>query len=116
MIDEQTITREAYKYGNGWANIIARSSSVDGFMNGARWAQKEVIKSLWHDAQEQPKKGETCLVYARFTYEDKEPIEDYFTSTYTTYGWTEDWFPNDYEGEIKRWCYLSDILPEGGEQ
>ncbi len=89
----------------------------DVFADGIYWAISQFKKSLWHDAKEEPKKGETCLVYARFTYEDKEPIEDYFTSTYTTYGWTEDWFPNDYDGEVKRWCYINDLLPqEGGEQ
>ena len=86
------------------------------FKAGAEWAQKEFVKSLWHKASEVPEKCKPCLVYGVFTYEDKEPIADYFTTTYTSYGWAEDYFPRDYDGVIERWCYIDDILPKkGGE-
>ncbi len=74
-----------------------------------------VEKTLWHDAEE-PEKGKPCLLYGVFTKDDKEPIEDYFVSYFTTYGWTEDYFPEDYDYTIKRWCYIDDLLPKGGEE
>ena len=113
MIDKKTINQATEKYleEEGYKPYIEQA-----FKDGAEWAQREFVKSLWHKASEKPEKFKPCLVYGVFTYEDKEPIADYFTTTYTSYGWTEDYFPRDYDGVIKRWCYIDDILPkEGGE-
>ena len=100
-----------------WNHEEDQFMCIDGFKEGAKWAQKEFVNSLWHDASEEPEKFKPCLVYGVFTYEGEEPIEDYCTSVYTNYGWAEDYFPRDYDGVIERWCYLDDILPkEGGEK
>lgn len=89
----------------------------EAFVRGAEWMRGEFVKKLWHDASEEPEKFKPCLVYGVFTYAGGEPIEDYCTSIYTTYGWAEDYFPTDYDFDIVRWCYIDDILPkEGGEE
>lgn len=100
-----------------WNHEEDQFMCIDGFKEGAKWAQKEFVNSLWHDASEEPEKFKPCLVYGVFTYEGEEPIEDYCTSVYTSYGWAEDYFPRDYEPDIVRWCYIDDILPkEGGKK
>ncbi len=78
---------------------------------------RRYLQNLWHDASEKPDPGTPCLVYGVFTCEDKEPYEDYTVSYHTLYGWTEDFFPQDYDYTITRWCYVDDLLPKkGGEQ
>ena len=86
------------------------------FMNGVEWAQREFVKSLWHSAEEEPEKFKPCLVYGVFTNGDEESFEDYCTTTYTSYGWTEDYFPRGCDGVIERWCYIDDILPKVEEE
>lgn len=112
MIDEQTITREAYKYGNGWTNIIARSSSVDGFQNGARWAQKEVINSLWHDAAEEPDASLDAWIVMQT---GKDFIEVHKYGGFNADG-GQTWQQQAEKGFVIRWAYLSDLMPKGGEQ
>ena len=133
MIDEEKIYEEANgvyeeKFLNDTYGIIYYDNGdedeahtpcqvTEAFIMGAQWAQKEFIKSLWHDASEEPEKFKPCLVYGVFAYAGEEPIEDYCTSVYTSYGWAEDYFPRDYEPDIVRWCYIDDILPkEGGKK
>ena len=114
MIDEKKIKEAATKYAGKRPKDLLSTERQSSFKDGADWAQREFVKSLWHDASEKPEKFKPCLVYGVFTYEDKEPIADYFTTTYTSYGWTEDYFPQDYDGVIERWCYIDDILPKEG--
>ena len=119
MIDKKKIEEAAGEWAAEHPSLLPNvyEDNKEGFAHGAEWAQREFVKSLWHKASEKPEKFKPCLVYGVFTYEDKEPIEDYFTTTYTSYGWTEDYFPRAYDGVIKRWCYIDDILPkEGGEK
>ncbi len=130
MIDEKKIeeaayaflekTREAYTWDCG---IVSYSTEIkeieneikDDFVAGALWAQQEFVKSLWHDASEEPKEH-TDIVYI----DDKGNV------------WSEyDYCAEKYDDSMRKgwqsfitlgiilikWCYLSDILPkEGGEE
>ena len=118
MIDEKMIEAAATAYAKEvFCHEEEQTSCMDGFIIGAKWMQQEFAKQLWHDASEAPEKHKACIVYGVFIYEDKEPIEDYFVSYFTSYGWTEDYFPRDYAYTVKRWAYLDDILPKkGGEE
>lgn len=81
---------------------------MDSFMDGAHWA----INSLWHPNGEEPEDDAECLIDTgkgiRLCYWnsydkcwDDEEEDDYFCEM----------------SYIKRWCYLSDLLPkEGGEE
>ncbi len=92
---------------------------IDGFINGARWAQEEFLKDLWHDASEEPKKDANCLVHISCEYEDtpEDNYKEYTTAMYLGGGWSEDHFPSEADVFILKWCYLDDILPQkGGEE
>ena len=52
-----------------WNHEEDQFMCIDGFKEGAKWAQKEFVNSLWHDASEEPEKFKPCLVYGVFTYE-----------------------------------------------
>lgn len=119
MIDRKKfgykLTQEAMRFAKSKGNICvyAKNSTVQGFYKGAYFGIDEFKKSLWHDASEEPKKGELCLVYGRYVYEGVSRMD------YVAYTWLEDcdYVPQGDNYTIIRWCYLSDILPkEGGER
>lgn len=116
MIDEDKIKDAAYDMNDG--GLTNDKLMRGGFVRGAQWAQAEFVNSLWHDASEEPKKGEQCLVDMEFLYEDAPEDRTFTTSTYGERGWTEDYMPNSAKYfKLHRWCYISDILPKkGGEE
>ena len=112
-MDLNKIIVAAAKENNCYDRLYA-GTFTDGFKAGVEWSRKEFIKSLWHDASEEPEQLSLCIVYGVFPYKDREQIEDYFISYFTPYGWTDDYFPRNHTYTIKRWAYLDDILPEKG--
>lgn len=109
MIDEKKINRatEDYLEEEGYKPYIEQA-----FIDGINWAQKEFVKSLWHDASEEPDaKLDAWLIM--------QTGKDLF-ETVKYGGYNEDggqtWQQQAKKGNILRWCYLSDLLPkEGGE-
>ena len=104
MIDEKKINQATYKYleEEGYKPYIEQA-----FKDGAKWAQEEFVKSLWHDASEEPMQNRLIIALSKaqmvvydfeFTKENK-------------------WKKNFQQCKIVRWAYLDDILPkEGGEE
>ncbi len=78
--------------------------SVGGFEAGARWALREIKKSLWHDASEEPEENR------EFLYQE----EDDTCHVMILPG--PDWKLCVFLFGVIRWCYIDDLLPEeGGE-
>lgn len=104
MIDEKKISQATYKYleEEGYKPYIEQA-----FKDGAEWAQEEFVKSLWHDASEEPAKDTLCIGrYEAFDYcvffkvtELSEPWEGYVRHT-----------------SLMKWCYFGDILPKEGDK
>lgn len=109
MIDEKKIEKAASDYcGTGIYGFKAIPMLESMFYQGAHWA----INSLWHPNGEEPEDGAECLIDTgkgiRLCYWnsydkcwDDEEEDDYFCEM----------------SYIKRWCYISDLLPqEGGKK
>lgn len=63
------------------------------------------LDSLWHDASEEPRKGEKLLGFD--------------VDGFSTYRWIDQeptWKEFVYETVLQRWLYISDLIPKGGEQ
>lgn len=120
MIDEKKINQavEEYLEEEGYKPYIEQA-----FQDGINWAQKEFINSLWHDGDENPsgcgKHIAKCLAEVEV---ERLPHrrELFYVITRRLYG---TWDPSDFDFieddplvecyRIKRWCYLSDLLPKG---
>ena len=111
MIDEKKIKEATEKYleEEGYKPYIEQA-----FQDGAQWAQDEFIKSLWHDASEEPKEH-SDIVYI----DDKGNVwseYDYYADNYDDAlhkGWQS--FINSGIPVVK-WCYLSDVLPKNEDK
>ena len=90
------------------------------FYSGAKWMQKEFLKNLWHTDDEMPKSGKTILI---------KGLEWHNTvGGYNLFNTRTDIDLGDFDEKIQwdnfcecagvdfTWCYLEDILPEGGEK
>ena len=115
MIDEKKIKEAATKYAGKRPKDLLSTERQSSFKDGADWAQREFVKSLWHDASEEPE-DHTDIVYV----DEKGNVwseYDYYADNYDDAfhtGWLS--FVNNGVLRVIKWCYLSDILPkEGGE-
>ena len=132
MIDEKKIYEEANSvydekflndtygtiyYDNGDEDEAHTPCQVtEAFIMGAQWAQKEFVKSLWHDASEEPR-DHTDIVYVNengSVWSEYDYYADNYDDAFHT-GWLS--FVNNGVLRVIKWCYLSDLLPnEGGEK
>lgn len=72
------------------------------FIDGAQWR----INSVWHDNSVRP--GEDCDVLVETKH---RIILDRYDTDYNELDSGTDW-----ETEVKRWAYVSDLLPERKEE
>ena len=79
------------------------------FKDGAKWAINEFLKDLWHPVSEEPEENKKLLVqYTNYMEEDDYEIDmnsphvpwRYLVTTYN----------------FKKWCYIEDLLPKGGDK
>lgn len=79
------------------------------FKDGAKWAINEFLNDLWHPVSEEPEYDKKILVqYTNYMVEDDYEIDmnsphvpwRYIVTTYN----------------FKKWCYIEDLLPKGGEK
>ena len=76
------------------------------FEKGAMFADNNPdLLSLWHDASDEPKEDMDILFISKNGKVHKVSKIDL-----SLYDWLKD---ND---DIKRWAYISDLLPKGGEK
>ncbi len=108
MIDKKKIERTANFVFEGIDNNP--SIEKDAFILGAQWAQEEFVKSLWHDASEEPKSQDGYnSIYVLDKHRNIQNV--LYLTKY------EDWEGYMESYEAVAWCYKSDLLPkkEGGE-
>ena len=117
-MDEKKIEEAANSSAeqNRWEVAISddevRTLCKKVFKEGANWAIQEFLKSLWHDASEEPDKSKSDILTLGFD-------ADY---TYLQFKDSILWQEESWRHSISRccinqWAYLSDILPKqkGGE-
>lgn len=92
----------------------------DAYKAGAKWMQKEFLKNIWHTDDEMPESGKIILI---------KGLEWHNTvGGYNLFNTRTDIDLGDFDEKIQwdnfcecagvdfKWCYLEDLLPEGGEQ
>ena len=79
---------------------------ISGFVQGAQWADAHPI-NVWHDAKEKPRVKEWILV--QFCEGDYETLflDDLGVDRWTL--WCDRY-------EVRRYAYIGDLLPKGGEK
>ena len=105
-------TKEAYKdYMNNGG--MFQSNPWFYFKAGTEWADKHP-KNVWHEASEEPLLEETEIIFINerdFAHISKRK-GGHFSYAYVYYSWEE--YVNSLK--IKKWAYISDLLPKGGEK
>ena len=113
MIREEQILQAARNYVSHVT--LSSPSDVIHFEYGARWADEHPnLESLWHNPSEEPLLEEVEIIF--IDEQDFAHISErnggYFSHTLVDYSWEE--YVNSLK--IKRWAYISDLLPKGGEK
>ena len=113
MTRKEHILQAARDYVSG----VTLSSPSDAihFEYGARWADEHPnLESLWHDVSEEPLLEETEIIFINernFAHISKRK-GGHFSYAYVYYSWEE--YVNSLK--IKKWAYISDLLPKGSEK
>ena len=105
-------TKEVYKdYMNNGG--MFQSNPWFYFKAGTEWADKHPV-NVWHDVSEEPLLEETEIIF--INEQDIAYICERnggsFSYTLLDYSWEE--YVNSLK--IKKWAYISDLLPKGGEK
>lgn len=121
MIDEKKIEAAAKHYAEENSMSIEDQMGdmydgieelSDAYKAGANWAINEFLKSLWHHADEEPKKNRSVLT-------DTQSIMDkgricWLTVKLTENGLVRNWSNYAKVTKITRWLYIDDLLPKKG--
>ena len=101
MIRYEQIVKASLANSNGHDEALS-------FIRGAQWADEHPnLESLWHDASEEPKLNQWFLAQIG---------DDAFDTFIMDMNKNEDWRKWSKGINIKRWAYISDLLPKGGEK
>lgn len=76
------------------------------FEKGAEWADEHPI-NMWHDANEEPRLNQWFLAQIG---------DNAFATFVMEMNKNEDWKEWSNGVNIKRWAYIKDLLPKGGEK
>ena len=111
MIDEKQMQEAAIKCADDKNPCHYAVEAMDmetacrvSFEEGVNWFKR----NLWHDACEEPNEDKAIIT----EYEECAGINYEIGSNDGVYDWRE----NVKEMNIKRWCYISDLIPKGGEK
>lgn len=112
MIDEEKILKASRGYCDATYGTLSTDPFIaEGFRQGAQWAQKEFVNSLWHSSEEKPKEKGYIITMC---FDGVNPIIVYKLSYIVMPLKWEEYCHNK---RVVEWCYLSDILPQkGGEE
>ena len=108
MTREEQILQAARNYVSHVT--LSSPSDVIHFGYGAKWADEHPnLESLWHDVVEEPKGGYIILCDG---LDNIQWVENYkhIDISYTNWKDYADAF------KIKRWAYIKDLFPKGGEK
>ena len=106
MIDEKKIEEAAYRFATSQTHgeLLAL---IDGYKEGYKDAINEFLKDLWHPVSEEPEKFRKILYTGG-------SIDTTDTTMLIT---NNSWNTKVCLLEIKKWCYIDDLLlKEGCEQ
>lgn len=108
MIDEKKIVEAAIqnadKYNPCRSTLDRAESCCTSFNDGIEWFKN----AIWHDASEEPKERKYILV--QWLYEGRTSYETDRVQSKVR------WQYRVAENKITKWCYINDILPEGGDK
>ena len=80
------------------------------FEEGAEWADSHPV-NVWHDATEEPKKGEDIIALDIDGISVSGVYKDYIgKGIYRYHCFLCEW------DAVVKWAYISDLLPKGGER
>lgn len=103
---------ELYEAASKFSDEFKYSESVDymsirvAFREGAKWADEHPI-NVWHGTNEEPRLKQWFLAQIGDNAFDTFVMEMYKN---------EDWKEWSNGINIKRWAYIRDLLPKGGEK
>lgn len=90
------------------------------FYSGAEWAINEFLKNIWHSDDEMPESGKTILIKGLEWHNTVGGYNLFTTRTDIDLGDFDEKIQWDSFCECAgvnfKWCYLEDLLPEGGEK
>lgn len=87
-------------------NCDIHEAVIGAFQAGARWADKNPV-NVWHDASEEPKLDQWFLAQIG---------DNAFDTFIMAMDKNKEWKEWSNGINIKRWAYISDLLPKGGEK
>ena len=93
-------------------NVTSDPAIAFHFKSGAEWADEHPnLESLWHDASEEPKKGEDIIALDIDGISVSGIYKDYIgKGIYRYHCFLCEW------DAVVKWAYTSDLLPKGGEK
>ena len=113
MTREERILQAARNYVS--SVTLSSPSDVIHFENGAKWSDEHPnLESLWHDPGEEPLLEETEIIFINerdFAHISKRK-GGHFSYSFVYYSWEE--YVNSLK--IKKWAYVKDLFPKGGEK
>lgn len=108
MIDENKIIeaaiKNADKYNPCRSTLDMEEVCRASFADGVKW----FMEAIWHDASEEPELNKKLVVQ----YTNYMGNIDYEVDINDSLLW-KDWVMSY---RISKWCYIEDILSEGGEK
>ena len=111
MTREEQIVEASKKFSEYEYN---QTNFENGFINGAKWADKNPV-NVWHDVSEEPQsKNKRILAYSEYF--------DYFFVDFPSYlmikdgGQFKNWETVVLRNKISKWAYISDLSPKGGKR
>lgn len=105
MIDKIDIQKAASSKHNPAFGVSGYLAARTAFAAGVDWFKK----ALWHDTSETPEEGKQIL----YTATEGGEIVDVKTTITALYDFTP-WDKVVSNYGITKWCYIEDLLPEGG--
>ena len=105
--EEKNVAASKYIEDNSMTDgYISISDYKDSFIEGADWADSHPV-NVWHDVSEEPKYGEWFIAQIG---------DDAFDTFVMAMSKNQDWKEWVNGINIKRWAYISDLLPKGGKK
>lgn len=94
-------------YYDGECTLFPSKEQRDWSKFAAPWAELHPA-NVWHEAKDKPRTKEWIL--AQFSEDDYEAfaLDDLGVETWL------DWWCKNYK--VRRWAYIRDLMPKGGEQ
>lgn len=109
MIDEKKITEAAIlnadKYNPCRSTLDREEVCRASFVNGVKWFKE----AIWHDASEKPQ-GSAAILY--LWHDEQGGMDVGIDGVFDDLEWKKFVEYN----KITKWCYINDILPEGGDK